>query len=138
MKAIILSLMLFSGLHSSTQKNDSDKIKEVIEHFITSTDKQNAEELAKTMYDEAKQFVIFGPRLITASKAEYLEQVKAKKVGGQPRAIEFGQLIMSSDNVAMQQLTATSSVIKFHYQVSLFRIDGQWKIISVTTEAEKL
>lgn len=127
-----------TGTHDLSSLSDQDKIKEIVEVFIKSTDEQDANKLATTMHDEAMQHVIFGPQLFSFSKKDYLDQVKAKKVGGTPRTIAYEKVVMSGDHMAMVQLIATSSEIKFHYQVILFRRNGNWKIMSICAEAQKI
>lgn len=138
MKALIMAVSLLTFGHQMNAQTTEDKIKQVVEDFITSTDEQNAEKLASTLNDKAMQYVIFGPNLLTFSKQEYVDQIKAKKVGGQPREIEFAETLLSGDTVATVQLTATSAVIRFHYQVTLLKHQDQWQIVAISTKAERL
>lgn len=138
MKALIIAVaMLTLGNHPNTP-NTEDQVKKVVEDFILATDEQNAEKLAATLNDKAMQYVIFGPNLLTFTKQEYVDQIKAKKVGGQPREVKFQEMLLSGEAVATVQLTATSSVIRFHYQVTLLKNQEQWQIVAISTKAERL
>lgn len=138
MKALIIAVTLLTSVHQMNAQNTQDDIRKVVKDFITATDEQNAEKLASTLNDKAMQYVIFGPKLLTFSKQEYVDQLKAKKVGGQPRSIDFSETLVSGDAVATVQLTATSAVIRFHYQIALVAHEGKWQIVSVSTKAERL
>lgn len=138
MKTIIIAVSLLTLTYQMNTQNSEDKIKKVVTDFITATDEQNAEKLAATMNEKAMQYVIFGPNLLTFTRQEYVDQLKAKKVGGQPRTIEFGEVLLSRDTVAAMQLTASSSVIRFHYQINLLKHEGGWQIVSISTKAERI
>lgn len=119
-------------------QNTQSKIEEVIERFITATDKQDVVKLVNTMHEKAIQYVILGPQLLTFNRQEYADQLKAKKVGGQSRKIEFIQTLISDDSIATVRLTATSTQIKFHYQFTLLKQQDHWLIVSISTKAERL
>lgn len=138
MKTLIIAVSLLTSIYQMHAQSAEDKIKKVVTDFITSTDEQNAEKLATTMNDKAMQYVIFGPTLLTFTRQEYVDQLKAKKVGGQPRTIDFGETLLSSDTVATVQLTASSAVIRFHYQITLLKHQGNWQIVSISTKAERI
>lgn len=138
MKTLLIAVSLLTSVYQMNAQNPTEKIKQVIESFITATDEQNAEKLATTMNDKAMQYVIFGPNLLTFSKQEYVEQLKAGKVGGQPRTIAFEEILLSDNTVATVQLKATSAVIRFHYQITLLLYQSQWQIVAISTKAERL
>ncbi len=138
MKVLIIAVAMLTLGHRSNTPNTEDQVKKVVEDFILATDEQNAEKLAATLNDKAMQYVIFGPNLLTFTKQEYVDQIKAKKVGGQPREVKFQEMLLSDEAVATVQLTATSSVIRFHYQVTLLKNQEQWQIVAISTKAERL
>lgn len=138
MKALIIAASLLTSIYQMNAQTPQDKIKQVVENFITATDKQNAEKLADTMHNKAMQYVIFGPNLLTFTKQEYIDQLKAKKVGGQPRTIEFEEMLLSGNTVATTQFTATSSAIRFHYQITLLLHENKWQIVAISTKAERI
>lgn len=139
MKIIITLLTLVFGQFLNAQTETDEKaIKSVVTEFIEATDVQDADRLAATMHDQAMQYVKFGPRMLTFDKTTYVEQLKAKKVGGLPRIISYGNLIRSGNGVATQVLEATSSKLKFLYQVSLMKTESGWQITSINTEVNQL
>ncbi len=138
MKALIIAASLLTSIYQMNAQNPQDKIEQVVENFINATDEQDAEKLAATMHDKAMQYVIFGPNLLTFTKQEYIDQLKAKKVGGQPRTIEFTETLLSNDTVATTQLTATSSAIRFHYQITLLLHQNKWQIVAISTKADRI
>ncbi len=138
MKVLIIAVAILTFGYQPNTPNTEDQVKKVVEDFIVATDEQNAEKLAATLNDKAMQYVIFGPNLLTFTKQEYVDQIKAKKVGGQPREVKFQEMLLSGDTVATVQLTATSSVIRFHYQVTLLKNQEQWQIVAISTKAERL
>ncbi len=138
MKVLIIAVAMLTLGHHPNTPNTEDQVKKVVEDFIVATDEQNAEKLAATLNDKAMQYVIFGPNLLTFTKQQYVDQIKAKKVGGQPREVKFQEMLLSGEAVATVQLTATSSVIRFHYQVTLLKNQEQWQIVAISTKAERL
>jgi hypothetical protein len=138
MKALFITLTLILMTKTMHAQNTQSKIEAVIETFIMATDEQDAGKLVGTMHEKAMQYVIFGPQLLTFNRQEYADRLKAKKVGGHPRKIEFFHTLISDDAVASVQLSATSTQIKFHYQITLMRQQDYWLIVSISTKAEPL
>lgn len=139
MKTIISLIIMTTLLNTQNQEfTESEALREVARQFIKSTDEHHADKLAETMHDQSMQYVLFGERILTFNKAEYLSQVREKKVGGLPRQIEFGSVVSTSKNIAILPLTATSKALRFHYQLSFFRIGAKWQIMSIVSEVEQL
>jgi len=139
MKSILSILALSLCLAVSAQNsNKEESIKSVVKEFIEATDVQDAERLGKTMHEQSMQYVKFGPRVLTFTKAQYMEQLNAKKVGGQERSINFGELLDSTPGVTTIALTATSSTLLFSYQVTLLSVEGSWIITAINTEVARL
>ena len=135
---ITLLALTFGQFLSAQTQTDEQSIKGIVKEFIEATDVQDAERLAATMHDQAMQYVKFGPRFLSFDKATYVAQLKDKKVGGLPRTILYGNLIRSGKGVATQVLEATSSKLKFLYQVSLIKTESGWLITSINTEVSQL
>ncbi|GAB5527656.1 MAG: hypothetical protein Roseis2KO_55280 [Roseivirga sp.] len=138
MKALVIAAALLTSTYQMNAQSPQDKIKQVVENFITATDEQNAEKLAVTMHDKAMQYMIFGPNMLTFSKQEYIDQLKEKKVGGQARTISFVETLVSGNTVATVQLTATSTAILFHYQITLLLHENKWQIVAISTKADRI
>lgn len=132
---LALPLCLTLTIH---QTSDEAKIKELVTTFIEATDVQDADRMGSTLHDQAMQYVRFGKQLFTFSKAQYVEQLKDKKLGGHPREIKFGELLAHGTRLTTLSLTATSSELKFHYLFSLLLTEDGWVITSINTEVERV
>lgn len=136
---LLLTLCLLQGLYQPMEMNHINEkdIRSLVSEFIESTDAQEADRLAATLHDQSMQYVLFGDQLLTFTKAAYLESLKAGKVGGHPRTIQFGEIVSTGETVATIKLTASSETLHFHYQIALLKHGETWLITSINTQVER-
>ena len=137
-KKLILALattgLLFGSVVSSAQEKD---VKKVAEDFVKSADIQDPELLASVLFKDAKQFVRFGPQILQSTADEYIEQIKEKKLGGNDRKIDFENVLLEGEDVAYVKLKAIGGGLTFSYQLTMFKFESDWKIVTITTKAWK-
>ena len=137
MKSIITLFLIFGITPSFIQKEKSD-IETTVRQFIKAADEQKPDALELTMHDEAMQYVLFGSKVLTTTKDQYVQQIKEKKLGGKPRTLKIQEIIISQKMVATVQFTATSTSLKFNYQISLVNLQGRWKISSINAFVQRI
>ena len=133
---LVLIAVVFIGRVSYAQSQEGE-VKSVAEKFVKSADKQDPELLESVLYKDAKQFVLFGPQVMQSSASEYVAQIRDKKLGGKERSIEFKNVLLEGDNVAYVKLQAIGGGLTFSYQLTLFKLENNWKIMTITTKAAR-
>ena len=135
MKKIQLTLiMILMGTVISLAQTNSDKaVKAVAKKFVKAADVQDPEMLASVLYEDALQFVLFGPKVMKSTGSEYVEMIKAKKLGGVPRTVSFKHVAVQEDDTATVSLEAVSSEYHFIYHLNLFKVAGEWKLYTINT-----
>lgn len=127
-------MLLLVFTQTTFANEDSEKeVRKVATTFVKAADKQDADLLLTTLYGDAIQFVILGPNVMKSSAEEYAAQIRAKKLGGKERTIIFDNVIMTGNNAAVVKLTATGGGLVFSYHLNMFKIEGEWKIMAITT-----
>ncbi|MEP1093739.1 MAG: nuclear transport factor 2 family protein [Cyclobacteriaceae bacterium] len=135
-----LTLLLVAGFaiaHLSTGQTIESDVKTVAEKFVKSADYQDPDLLESVLYQDAKQFVMFGPQVMQSSASEYVAQIRDKKLGGKERAIEIQNVLLEGDNVAYVKLQAVGGGLTFSYQLTMFKLEDSWKIMTITTKAAR-
>ena len=124
-------------MNNSISAQNENAIKQVAEQFVKSADKQDADLLASILYQDAKQFVMFGSKIMQSTATEYITQVRDKKLGGKPREIDIENVLLEGENVAYVKLKAKGGGLTFSYQLTMFKLEGNWKIMTITTKASR-
>ncbi len=133
---LLLIATIFTGNLAAAQSIEGD-VKSVAEKFVKSADKQDPTLLESVLYKDAKQFVMFGPQVMQSSASEYVAQIRDKKLGGKERAIEIQNVLLEGDNVAYVKLQAVGGGLTFSYQLTMFKLEDSWKIMTITTKAAR-
>jgi len=136
-KLRLTSLLIvgFAIAHISTSQTIENDVKSVAEKFVKSADNQDPEMLESVLFKDAKQFVMFGPQVMQSSASEYIAQIRDKKLGGKERAIEIQNVLLEGENVAYVKLQAVGGGLTFSYQLTMFKLEDSWKIMTITTKA---
>ncbi|MEO1053141.1 MAG: nuclear transport factor 2 family protein [Bacteroidota bacterium] len=133
---VLISFLLVTLFAFKMTDNEKD-VKKIASKFVKAADVQDADMLASTLYPEAMQFVLFGPKVMKSNAEQYIEQIRAKKLGGHDRPVTFDQVEMTGENAAMVKLKAVGGGLAFQYHLTLFKLEGEWKIMTITTTVQK-
>ena len=128
---LFMAVVLLPAICSGQEK----EVKKVAMDFVKGADDQNPEMLKSVLYPEAKQFVMFGPKILQSSAEEYINQIRDKKLGGNPREVTLDSFLMDGDNTAFVKLIAVGGGLRFVYHLTLFKLENSWKIMTITTKA---
>lgn len=132
----LLGVFLFL-LCSFNTLDDKKEVKKVASTFVKAADIQDADLLASTLYPEAMQFVLFGPKVLKSNAEQYIEQIRSKKLGGKDRPVTFEDVQMTTEDTAMVKLKAVGGGLTFYYHLTMFKLEGDWKIMTITTKVLK-
>ena len=134
---MLVLAVLLTTLSSFRYFNDEKEVKKLASKFVKAADLQDPEMLASTLYPDAMQFVMFGPKVFKSSAQEFIEQIRAKKLGGHDRPVTFDKVQMTGEDTAMIKLKAVGGGLTFHYHLTMFKLEGDWKIMTITTKVLK-
>ncbi|MEQ8423377.1 MAG: nuclear transport factor 2 family protein, partial [Cyclobacteriaceae bacterium] len=113
------------------------EVKKIAEVFVKSADSQDAELLSSVLHPKAMQYVLFGSQILISTADEYIAQVRAKQLGGKAREIEFTEALLTGEDTAFIKIIAEGGGLIFKYHLTVFKIEGQWKIMTITTKVER-
>jgi ketosteroid isomerase-like protein len=135
MKILTLLMMAFAGVASAHAqgKMENKKIEAAITQWAKAADLQNAD-AAGAFLDDKYSIVmnrLFGaPDVSTMDKATYLQMLREKKFGGDPRVLKFKRITVVG-TIASVQLEMTGQKLKFSSFIQLAQdASGNWKLVS--------
>lgn len=136
MKVLLLILMMtLTGVAMAYAqgKTESKKIQAAITQWAQAADLQNAE-VAGTFLDDRYRIVmnrLFGSADVsTMDKATYLQMLREKKFGGDPRVLKFKRITVTGSTASVQ-LEMTGSKLQFQSFIQLIQdAQGNWKLVS--------
>jgi ketosteroid isomerase-like protein len=136
MKGLLLVLMMtFAGVAATYAqgKAESKKIQAAITQWAQAADLQNAE-AAGAFLDDNYLIVmnrLFGSaEVATMDKTTYLQMLREKKFGGDPRILKFKRITVTG-SIASVQLEMTGSKLQFRSFIQLIQDpQGNWKLVS--------
>ncbi|MEP5613900.1 MAG: nuclear transport factor 2 family protein [Cyclobacteriaceae bacterium] len=137
LRTLVLLIIGFVTMYESVSQTTEGDVKSVAEKFVKSADKQDPDLLQSVLYEDAKQFVMFGPQVMQSTASEYIGQIRDKKLGGKERTIEIQNVLLEGENVAYVKLQAVGGGLTFSYQLTLFKLEDAWKIMTITTKASR-
>lgn len=115
-----------------------EQIKIVIEDFVKGGDNNDVDLLEKVLHPKFQNiqngyFTEKGIYVFT--KQEYIELVRNKTFGGNPRTIHYENIEQMS-NIAIVQVVLESAFLKFHSTITCVCIDKGWQVINNTPKIE--
>lgn len=133
------TLFLLCALAFSTTQNLAEdnnqmaKITQTIHDFSTAVDRQDAKATDAILHTEFRAVVnqFMGAADVTIlAKPLYLDMLKAKKIGGDKRAVKVHSINLTN-NVAVARVTFMGKELAFHTFIQLVEDpEGNWLIIS--------
>lgn len=114
------------------------QIKAAIEAFVKAGDTNDVKVLENILHADFQniQDGFFDERgVFVFSKSDYIELIRTKKFGGNPRSIAFHS-VKQSGNIAIAQVKLESEYLLFLSLIVCAQDNGQWKIINNTPKIE--
>ncbi len=115
-----------------TQTSEEIQMKKTIESYVQGADEQVVELVENAFHDNFQVFAHSKGSIRVLDKNTYLELLKAKKIGGSKRQIEYLDLNVD-DPVGTARVNLVGDEVTFHDHLSLIKEEGSWKIVSNIT-----
>lgn len=132
-KLVIIMCSMLSAIACNAQKIDMKNIENVITEFSKAGDENNVEKLAGFLDNNYRIVMnrLFGSTEVSVMpKSVYLEKIKSKEFGGDPRALKIENIIING-TTASAKVTFTGSKMTFVSLIMLLQNEeGDWKLIS--------
>lgn len=115
-----------------------EKIKTAVEAFVKGGDRNDVELLEIILHPNFQniQDGFFDETgIYVFSKSEYIELVRSKKFGGNPRSIKYASLEKFA-NIAIVKVELESEYLKFLSTIICVCIDAKWQVINNTPNIE--
>lgn len=122
-------VMLLSMVFVSSP-NEEKAVEQAVERFASGGDRQDAEALEKVLHEQFR-VVLAQPSKDEAtvmSRDQYLELIRAKKIGGVRRNVKVKWLEVRGD-LAFAKAELSSEKASFDGLYTLAREGGRWRII---------
>lgn len=115
------------------------EIKKVIADFLRAGDTNDTQLLSNVLHPHYQNiqnglFEEQGIHVIT--RVEYIEFVGSKRFGGSPRKVDF-LFVEELENIAVAKVKLESEYLIFNSFITAVFVDGCWKIINNTPEAQR-
>ena len=114
------------------QTSEEMQMKKTIESYVKGADEQVVELVENAFHDDFQVFAHSEGSIQVIDKNTYLELLKAKKIGGSTRQIEYLDLSVD-DLVGTARVNLVGEDVTFHDHLSLIKEEGNWKIVSNIT-----
>ena len=134
---IITAFVAFALSAKGDILNESEPRKTAKE-FVKVVDDNNAEALEKMLHPQLVQYVQLGEDLIPFKAADFIQMVADKKIGGTPREVAFKSSHIVRGKTASVVVNAVSHEYDFMYQLSMVESGGQWLIVGILVDIQKL
>lgn len=100
--------------------------------YALSADNRDVEALNQVFHENFRVNVLTDEGMMSLDKVQYLESIKAGKIGGVEREVKI-QSIEDDEIVGFVKLTLESNKVIFYDNITLVKEKKQWQIISNMT-----
>ena len=137
-KLVFLLICCFAIPVFANDNKDVEEIKDIIQLFVDSGDKQDPALLEECLLSEAKQFMPSKKGITIIDNALYTKLLEAKRIGGSKRSVNIHNVELDENGVnAVAKVELTSEKRIFHQFIGLSKIKATeatvWRIVSVLT-----
>lgn len=133
--------LIGSAVAMAQDKVEAKKIRQVVTDWAKAADAQDADAVAPFLDAHFRVIMnrLFGQSEVSVvDRDAYLQMVRDKKIGGQPRALKFRRITIAGSNAAVE-LEMTSPILHFHSLIQLVQdASGLWRLISDLPTVRKL
>ncbi|MCB9762145.1 MAG: nuclear transport factor 2 family protein [Alphaproteobacteria bacterium] len=104
-----------------------DDIARTLHRWTEATAAQDADALAEVFHPAAVQVVVTPERELVLTTADYLDMLRAKRIGGHAAQVVVHS-VEAAGAVAAARVSRTTAKVRFDDAVSLLKVDGQWRV----------
>ncbi|MEL7001162.1 MAG: nuclear transport factor 2 family protein [Bacteroidota bacterium] len=120
------------------EKPSEDQLRKTAMEFVKVVDNNDVEALKKILHPQLIQYVQLGENLVPFKAADFIQMVADKKIGGTPREVTFKSSKIVRGKTGNVVLNAVSHEYDFMYQLSMVEADGQWLIVGILIDIQKV
>ena len=135
MTLLNLLTLFFMATTLTVSTTDEADIRRAVKQFTSAADVQDAAEMRNVLHTEAQQFFMGADGLVRLETAAYLGMIEQKKIGGQPRTLHIESVDVNGD-LASVSASMSNESMHFDNYISLMKIEGEWKIMSIVLRME--
>ncbi|MEO8398819.1 MAG: nuclear transport factor 2 family protein [Ignavibacteriaceae bacterium] len=124
-------VLLFSVLSLAKIPPQTEEIEKTITGYVSGIDSRDVSSLEKTLASNARFVTInkFTDKMISLTREEFMEQIKAGKMGGWKRNLEVVS-VDGDDKIASAKVSITDPKLKQTGYLNLVKDENNWKIVS--------
>ena len=135
MTLLNLLTLFFLATTLTVSTTDEADIRRAVKQFASAADIQDAAKMRNVLHTEAQQFFMGADGLVRLETAAYLGMIEQKKIGGQPRTLHIETVDVNGD-LASVSASMSNESMHFDNYISLMKIEGEWKIMSIVLRME--
>ena len=134
----VITAVIAFALSSKGDILNEGELRKAAREFVKVVDDNNAEALEKILHPQLIQYVQLGEDLIPFKAVDFIQMVADKKIGGTPREVTFRSSNIVRGKTASVVMNAVSHEYDFMYQLSMVESEGQWLIVGILVDIQKV
>lgn len=108
---------------------ENQKIEKTIQAFAQGADQQDADQVSSALHPQAQQYFTNEQGLNVLPTPKYVELLREKKIGGNPREVKIHQIDVTGD-IASAKVRFSGEKASFENYMTLMKFGEDWKILS--------
>jgi hypothetical protein len=129
--ALLMSLLIAQS-NLSIASNEQD-IMQVIDNYVQGTEENNVSLIEQSFHPDFRVVALTEEGTRILDKQNYLNLLKAKKIGGTQRTLNIKQLNIQNQ-FALVSLSLEGEKVIFNDQLQLVQLHGTWQIVNNLTQ----
>ena len=135
--AAIAAIGAATRLPAWAQSSDEAEVRAAIEHYLLGHATGQGTHFQQVFHPESKLFWVRDGQLATRTSAEYIAGASGKPADDEAQRKRRITSVDITGNAAMVKVELDYPRVKFTDYMSMLKIDGQWKIVNKTFNAEQ-
>ena len=135
--AIFVALITLFSVGASAQTDEKAAVRVPVENYIQGQETGDGEYIKKAFHTEGNMIFVRDGKYMTRSFAEYIKGFTGKPAADEKdrkRSIESIDVV---GNAAVAKVILDYPTVKFTDYFTLLKIDGEWKIVNKSFNAEQ-
>ncbi len=129
-----MSLLSTVATNAGAQTLDKDVL-QVLNDYALGTERHDVALLEKAFHKEFRVVAMTKDGLRVINRENYLELIKAQKIGGHKRQLHI-ESTLESEKIMQISLTLSGEKAVFHDHLQLIKQDENWQIIHNSTQVK--
>ena len=134
--AILFALFTLFAVGASAQTDEKAAVRVPLENYIKGHETGDGEYMKKAFHTEGNMIFVRDGKYMTRSFAEYIKGFTGKPAADEKDRKRSIEAIDVVGNAAVAKVILDYPTVKFTDYFTLLKIDGEWKIINKSFNAE--